>query len=112
MLKIKNFAIFKNKPSDNEKVPTHSISAKVGEVYVNIGSAWTKEGKNGKFLSAKLSDIYVDHTDNSKSRKSIVLVDEADLKALFAKAGEDYVDEATIPSTKPKTAPQDNLDAF
>lgn len=101
---IKNFSIFKNKPSENEKVPTHSLSTKIGESYVNIGSAWTKEGKNGKFLSAQLVKAYVDHTDNTKTRKSIVLVFEEDLKALFAKAGEDYVDESTVPPTKPKTA--------
>lgn len=97
---IKNFSVFKNKPSDNEKVPTHSLSAKVGESYLNIGSAWTKEGKNGKFLSAKLSDVYTDHTDNTKSRKSVVLCFEEDLIALHKLAGEDYVNESDIPKAK------------
>ena len=103
---IKNFSVFRNKPSDNEKVPTHSLSAKVGEAYVNIGSAWTKEGKNGKFLSAQLAKVYVDHTDNTKSRKSVVLVFEEDLKELHRLAEVEYV-EATDAPTKPQK-PQDD----
>lgn len=73
---IKNFSIFKNKPSDNEKLPTHSISAKIGEEYVTIGACWTKEAKNGKYLSCKLQDVYVDHTDRTKTRKGFAIVDE------------------------------------
>ncbi len=104
MITIKHFAIFKNKPSENEKAPTHVLSAKIDDKYINIGSAWTKEGKSGKFLSAKLADVYVDHTDNTKSRKSVVLCFEEDLRALHAKAGEDYVSQADIPPAKPETA--------
>lgn len=73
---IKNFSIFKNKPSDNEKLPTHSISAKIGEEYVTIGACWTKEGKAGKYLSCKLQDVYVDHTDRTKTKKGFVIVDQ------------------------------------
>lgn len=77
---IKNFSIFKNKANDNEKIPTHNISANVGTEhipeYVNIGACWTKEGKNGKFLSCKLQDVYVDHTDRTKTRKGFAIVDE------------------------------------
>jgi hypothetical protein len=73
---IKNFSIFRNKPSDNEKAPTHSISAKIGEEYVNIGVCWTKEAKNGKFLSCKLQDVYVDHSDRTKCRKGFAIADE------------------------------------
>lgn len=77
---IKNFSIFKSKPSDNEKAPTHTISANVGTKetpeYVNIGSCWTKEGKGGKFLSCKLQDVYVDHTDRTKTKKGFAIVDE------------------------------------
>jgi hypothetical protein len=76
---IKNFSIFKNKPSDNEKAPSHSISAKIGEKYVNIGVCWTKEAKNGKFLSCKLQDVYVDHTDRSKTRKGFAIADEKEI---------------------------------
>lgn len=78
---IKNFSIFKNKPSDNEKLPTHSISAKIGEEYVNIGACWTKEGKGGKFLSCKLQDVYVDHTDRTKTKKGFAIVDEKSIKS-------------------------------
>jgi len=58
---IKNFSIFKipNQVDDGKK-PTHSISAKIGESYVNIGSCWTKEGTKGKYLSCQLSKPYQD----------------------------------------------------
>ncbi len=75
---IKVFAVFKKKASENEKSPTHSISAKIGEEYMEIGACWTKEGKNGKFLSCKLQNVYVDHTtqDRTKSRAGFAIVDE------------------------------------
>lgn len=73
---IKNFSIFKNKQSDNEKLPTHSLSAKIGEEFVTIGACWTKEGKAGKYLSCKLQDVYVDHTDRTKTRKGYAIADE------------------------------------
>lgn len=76
---IKNFSIFKNKPSENETAPTHTISAKIGEEYVNVGACWTKEGKRGKFLSCKLQDPYKDHTDNTKSRKGFAIAEEGDI---------------------------------
>lgn len=98
---IKNFSVFRRKPSDNEKAPTHSLSAKIGDEFVDIGGAWTKEGKAGKYLSAQLAKAWVDHIDKSKTRKSIVMVFEEDLIELHKKAGEDYIDEANIPSVKP-----------
>lgn len=102
---IKNFSIFKNKPSDNEKAPTHKMSTKLGDNFIEIGSCWTKTTQKGdKFLSAQLAKVYVDHTDNSKSRKALVMCFEEDLIALHKKAGLDYVDESLIPSTKPKNA--------
>lgn len=73
---IKNFSIFKNKPSDNEKLPTHSISTKIGEEFVTIGACWTKESKGGKYLSCKLQDVYVDHTDRTKVKKGFEIVEE------------------------------------
>ena len=77
---IKHFSIFKNKPSDNEKLPTHSISAKYGDEYVTIGGCWTKEGKGGKYLSCKLQDAWVDHTDRTKTRKGFAIADEKLIK--------------------------------
>ena len=68
----------KAKPSDNPKLPTHTISVKVGEEFVNIGGCWTKDMSNGgKFLSCKLSDAWVDTKDNTKSRKGFSIVIDA-----------------------------------
>lgn len=105
---IKSFSIFKGKESSNEKAPSHRLSAKIGEEYVDVGAAWTKEGKAGKFLSAQLSKAYVDHTDNTKSRKSIVMCFEEDLIELHKKAGEDYVNDNEVPQQKQKSS----IDAF
>lgn len=100
---IKNFSIFKNKPSDNEKLPTHSISAKIGEEYLTIGACWTKEAKNGKYLSCKLQDVYVDHTtnDRTKSRKGYAIADEK----LIAQS------DLNAP-IEPQEARSEDLDAF
>lgn len=67
----------KAKPSDNPKLPTHSISVKIGEEFITVGACWTKETKNGaKFLSCKLQDAWVDSKDNTKSRRGFVIVTE------------------------------------
>ena len=80
MENIKSFSIFKSKPSNNPKAPSHNISANVGTKenpeYINIGACWTKEGNSGKFLSCKLQDGWKDHTDNSKTRVGFAIVDE------------------------------------
>lgn len=113
MITLKSFSIFKARESDNEKAPTHKLSAKIGEEFVDIGSAWTKDSKKGdKYLSVQLAKAWVDHTDNTKTRKSVVLVFEEDLKALFARAGEDYVNEDDVPATKPTKAPTKQDSAF
>lgn len=77
---IKTFNIIKAKQSDNTKLPTHVISTKMGEGFVNIGACWTKDMKNGaKFLSCKLSDVWVSTKDNTKSQKSYVIVAEEEI---------------------------------
>ncbi len=53
---IKTFAIFKNQHKKEEKHPDYKISIKIGDVYVEAGGVWLKEGKAGKFMSCKLSD--------------------------------------------------------
>lgn len=102
MQPIKNFSIFKNKPSDNEKLPTHSISAKIGEEYVTIGGCWTKEGKSGKYLSCKLQDVWVDHSDRTKCRKGYAIADEKKI----------VLDTPVEASQSLKTAPENELEAF
>lgn len=89
---IKNFSIFKNKASENEKLPTHSISAKIGEEYVTIGACWTKEGKGGKYLSCKLQDVYVDKNDRTKTKKGYAIADEKLLNG-YPESPEDLVED-------------------
>jgi uncharacterized protein (DUF736 family) len=58
---ITQFTIFKVKDHNgDEKKPTHSLSAKVGEEFIYIGKCWTKENANGKFLSCSLDKPYMD----------------------------------------------------
>jgi len=112
MIIIKNFSVFRSKPSENEKAPTHRLSAKIGEKYETIGSAWTKTSPKGdKFLSAKLMDAYIDHTDNAKSRRSIVLCFEEDLRVL-AKLAEVELDTPAEAPQKPAKAPTSDLDVI
>lgn len=56
----KTFAIFKALEKKTEKSPDYLISMKVGDKFVNIGGAWIKDAKNGKYLSCKLSESYAD----------------------------------------------------
>lgn len=82
---IKNLSIFKRKATDKdtEKTPSHGITIKVGEEFVDAGACWTKSTKNGdKYLSCKLSDAYADYTKNI-SRKGYILVDEAEYQKLI-----------------------------
>ena len=82
----------KAKPSDNPKLPTHVISTKIGEEFVNIGACWTKDMKNGgKFLSCKLSDAWVDSKDNTKSRRGFSIIMD----------GEDYPEDDISPENIP-----------
>ena len=92
-MNIKNFSIFKNKPSDNEKAPSHSISANIGTQeqpeYITIGACWTKDGQKGKFLSCKLQDVYKDHTTDDRTKSRVGFHVEEDGK----KVVEDYTEE-------------------
>lgn len=67
----------KAKPSDNPKLPSHSISIKVGEEFITVGACWTKEMKNGgKFLSCKLQDAWVSTEDGKKSRRGYGIIED------------------------------------
>lgn len=73
---IKNFYITKNKFKKTDKQPDYKISFKAeNDEFVEVGSAWIKDGKGGKFFSCKLNDIYVDHVKNT-ARKGYVLIQE------------------------------------
>lgn len=100
MTYIKNFSIFKQDNKGNEKLPTHGISTKIGEEYVNIGACWTKDSTKGKYLSCKLSDAWVDSKDNTKSRKSYVIVAEEEIelpKIVDPKDGRDVTPDESNP---------------
>ena len=80
---IKNFAIFKVANKKNEKSPDYTLSAKVGEEYVDIGAGWVKDGAKGKFISCVLSNPYVDHVKQT-NRKGFHLM--ADNETSIAKS--------------------------
>ncbi len=77
---IKEIMIFKSKPNDNPKAPSHRVMARVGDDLVSVGGAWTNESKKdgSRYLTVKFQEPYKDHTDASKSRKGFhVAVDGA-----------------------------------
>ncbi len=47
-------SIFPVKEKKNEKSPDFRISAKVGNEYVNAGSAWKKQSDKGMYLSLSI----------------------------------------------------------
>ena len=58
---ITQFAIFKNNnKKEGSKEPDYNLSTKIGEEFVDIGAAWIKEGKNGKYFSIQLKKPYKD----------------------------------------------------
>jgi uncharacterized protein (DUF736 family) len=70
---MKQFLIFKN-DKKNDKEPDYKLRAKVGEEFIEIGGAWTREGKNGsKYISCQLSKPY-------KDRKGYHLEEDIDLE--------------------------------
>lgn len=52
---INNFTIFKKDAPVGENMPTHTLSAKIGDNYAQIGSGWTKTSSRGNFLSCQLN---------------------------------------------------------
>ncbi len=57
---ITQFSIFKNTRKEKETQPDYTLSAKIGEQFIEIGSAWLKEGKTGKYFSVSLKKPYQD----------------------------------------------------
>ncbi len=53
---IKGFVLLKNPNKKEDKHPDYKINIKIGENWVDAGAAWIKDGKKGKYLSAKLND--------------------------------------------------------
>lgn len=57
---IQNAALFKNGRKEKDNQPDYILSAKIGEEFVEIGAAFLKEGKNGKYFSIALKKPYKD----------------------------------------------------
>lgn len=53
---IKTIYIQKNDNKTKDTQPDRRLSAKVDDKFIDIGSGWIKEGKNGQFISAQLSN--------------------------------------------------------
>lgn len=78
MQPIKSFFITKNKFKQIDSHPDYKISFMTEDKqFIEVGGAWIKDGKGGKFFSCKLNDRYVDHTKNT-ALKGYVLVPEAE----------------------------------
>lgn len=82
-IEIKEIMIFKSKPSDNPKAPSHRVMARIGDDLVSVGGAWTNESKKdgSKYLTVKFQNAYKDHTDESKSRKGFHIAVDGAVKA-------------------------------
>lgn len=66
----KIFNLQKNKYKKTEGQPDYRISFKTEDSFVEGGACWIKKDKSGNtYLSCKLGDVYVDHTDMTKTRK-------------------------------------------
>lgn len=99
--RYKHFNVFKlNDDSNaNPKMPSHRIACRLveGGKGETIGKCWTKDGKYGKYLSGSLNDVYIDHSDSSKSREAFCVVKESDLDYLESMVSTGV---ANKPSTK------------
>lgn len=82
----KSLAIFKKDPTDDPKKPTHDVTASLQnpdgtyEKSINVGSAWTKDGQKGKYLSVGLSKS---RTWEGKTLSGYVLVNEDELNKVL-----------------------------
>lgn len=78
---IKFFNLQKNNKKD-DKQPDYRISFREGDTFYDAGACWIKKDKKGNsFLSCKLADKWVDHTDSTKTRKGFHITEDTPLKA-------------------------------
>lgn len=79
---IKNFNIFKVKEKRSESGPDYTLSANIGtkEAPVNaeIGAGWIKQGKNGSYISVKMSEAWsgTSKTGEPVERKGFVVAED------------------------------------
>lgn len=89
MQTYKNITIFKKDNGGDEKKPTHDITANTKlpdgtySKSINVGSMWTREGQNGKYLSGMLNN---EREYEGKVFDGYVLIKESDYKKLLKMA--------------------------
>lgn len=58
-MNISNFAIFKNTKKEKETHPDYELNINIGSQeqpqYIKAAGIWLKDGKNGKYMSGKMS---------------------------------------------------------
>ena len=57
---IQNLYLFKNGRKEKDNQPDYVLQAKIGEEFTEVGAAFLKDGKNGKFFSIALKKPYKD----------------------------------------------------
>ena len=57
--------MFENNFKKGDKQPDHKLTMKIGDEFVEVGAAWKKEGKKGKFVSLTLNGTFT-HTPYKK----------------------------------------------
>ncbi len=74
---------YTDKYPKKDGMPDRQLSVKLGDTFVDIGGGWLKKDKNDNtYLSMKLQDAWVDHTNISKSRTGFCIVREDELTKL------------------------------
>ncbi len=71
----------KNTKKETDTQPDYRISFKDGDTFYEGGAGWKKQDKNGNtYISCKLSDIWKDHTDETKTRKGWHIAEDTPAK--------------------------------
>jgi len=78
---IKNFTITKQDNQGKDNLPNRKISTKIGDNFIQIGSGWVKNDKNGNpFISGQLKNEFV--KDDGMVYDGYVIITEREYKHL------------------------------
>ena len=94
---IKMFNIFKNTKKTKEGQPDYRMNVKIGDNYVECGAGWIKDSKNGKYISCKLNDVYVDHTKGTATQGFVLVQENSNGNDMPPIVEKEEVDESQIP---------------